>query len=80
MPWQKLTSVMGLMWASTVVPLIEQGVIMEGELIQTASEKHFSPSDHSSFLASSRIALLRISGGERGTVGLREGSVKRSLD
>ena len=75
-----LTSMMGLMWASTVVPLIEQGVIMDGEQIQTASEKHFSPSDHSSFLASSRIALLRISGGERGTVGQSEGSVKRSLD
>ena len=75
-----LTSIMGLMWASTVVPLIEQGVIMEGELIQFSSEKHFSPSDHSSFLASSRITLLRISGGERDTVGLKEGSVKRSLD
>jgi len=34
------TSMMGLMWASIVV-LIEQGVIMEGELIQIASEKHF---------------------------------------
>ena len=70
-----LTSMMGLMWASTVVPLIEQGVIMEGELIQIASKKHLSPSDHSS-LASSRIASLRISGGEAGTVGLREGAVK----
>ena len=29
---------MGLMWASTVVPLIEQGVIVEGELVQIASE------------------------------------------
>ena len=67
-----LTSMMGLTWASTVVPLIEQGVIMEGELIQISSEKHFSPSDHSSFMASSR--------GEGGTIGLREGSVKRSLD
>src|SRR6185436_2878593 len=74
-----LTSMMGLMWASTVVPLIEQGVIMEGELIQISSEKHFSPSDHSSFMDSSRGASLRGSGGEGGTVGLREGSVKRSL-
>jgi len=32
---------MGLMWASVVVPLIEQGVIVEGELIQIASEKCF---------------------------------------
>ena len=71
---------MGLMWASTVVPLIEQGVIVEGELIQIASEKRFSPSDQSSFMASSRGASLQGSGGEGGTVGLREGSVKRSLD
>ena len=71
---------MGLMWASTVVPLIEQGVIVEGELIQIASEKHFSPSDQSSFMASSSGASLRGSGGEGGTVGLREGSVKRFLD
>src|SRR6185295_19905098 len=75
-----LTSMMGLMWASTVVPLIEQGVIMEGELIQIASEKRFSPSDQSSFMASSRSASLRESGGEGGTVGLREVSIKRSLD
>ena len=32
-----LTSMMGLMWASMVIPLIEQGVIMEGELIQIVS-------------------------------------------
>ena len=75
-----LTSMMGLMWASIVVPLIEQGVIMEGELIQISSEKHFTPSDHSSLMASLSIASLRILGGERGIVGLREGSVKRSLD
>jgi len=74
-----LTSMMGLMWASTVVPFIDQGVIVEGEPILITSEKHFSPSDHSSS-ASSRGASLRESGGEGGTVGLREGSVKRSLD
>ena len=73
-------SMMGLMRASTVVPLIEQGVIVEGELIQISSEKHFSPFDHSSFMASSIDVSLRRSGGEGGTVGLREGSVKRSLD
>jgi len=71
---------MGLMWASTVVPLIEQGVIVEGELIKIASEKQFYPSNLSSFMASSRGASLRESGGEGGTVGLREGSIKRSLD
>ena len=75
-----LTSMMGLKWASTVIPLIKQGVIVEAELIQIVSKKHFTPSDHSSFLASSRVASLRISGGERGTVGLKEGSIKISLD
>ena len=75
-----LTSMMGLMWASMVVPLIEQGVIVEGELIQIASEKCFSPSDQPSFVASSRGVSLRGLGGEGGAVGLREGSVKRSLD
>ena len=75
-----LTSMMGLMWAPTVVPLIEQGVIVEGKLIQIASEKCFSPSDQSSFMASSRGASLRGSGGEGGTIGLKEGSIKRSLD
>jgi len=71
---------MGLMWASTVVPLIEQGVIVEGELIQIASEKCFSPSNQSSFMTSSRGALLWGSGGEGGAVGLRGGSVKEFLD
>ena len=71
-----LTSMMGLMWASMVVPLIEQGVIVEGELIQIASKKHFSPSHHSSFMASSRGASLWGSGGEGGVVGLRRGSIK----
>ena len=79
-PGKTLTSMMGLMWASMVVPLIKQGVIVEGELIQIASEKRFSPSDQSSFTASSGSASLRESGGEGGIVGLREGSVNRSLD
>ena len=48
---------MGLIRASTVVPLIEQGVIVEGELIQIASEKRFSPSDYSS-LASMRFDVF----------------------
>ena len=74
-----LTSMMGLMWASTVVPLIENGVIVEGELIQIASEKHFSQYDQSSFMATSRGASLRESGGEGGTVGLREGFLSKYL-
>ena len=41
---------MGLMWASTVIPLIEQGVIMKDELIQIASEKCFSPTIPPSWL------------------------------
>jgi hypothetical protein len=44
-----LTSMMGLQWASTVIPLIEQGTIKEGELIQIASEKHVTSSGHTSF-------------------------------
>ena len=67
---------MGLMWASMVVPLIEQGVIVEGELILISSEKHFSPLDQSSFMASSSGASLWGSGGEGGAVGLRGGSIK----
>ena len=67
------------LWASMVVPLIEQGVIVEGDLIKIASGKRFSPSDQSSFIASSVSASLRELGGEGGTVGLREGSVNRSL-
>ena len=53
-----LTSMMGLKWASMVIPLIEQGMIVEGELIQIASKNYFSSSDHSSFMASSRDASL----------------------
>ena len=72
-----LTSMMGLTWASTVIPPIEHGIIMEGILVQTSSEKHIAPSDHSSFMASSRNGFLRGLGGEGGTVGLRDGSVRR---
>jgi hypothetical protein len=34
-----LTFMMGLRWASTIFPLIEQGMIVDGELIQNALEK-----------------------------------------
>ena len=72
-----LASMMGLKWASMVIPLIEQEMIAEGELIQIASEKHLTPSDHSFFMASSSNAPLRGSRGKGGTVGLREDSVER---
>jgi hypothetical protein len=45
-----LTSMMGLTWASMVIHLIEQARIVEGELIQIASEKCLNPSSHSSFV------------------------------
>ena len=72
-----LTSMMGLTWASMVIPPVEHGMIVEGTLIQTSSEKHLALYDHSSFMTSSRNGLLRGLGGEGGTVGLREGSVRR---
>jgi hypothetical protein len=75
-----LTFMMGLRWASMIFLRIEQGMIVDGELIQIALEKCLTPSDHSSSMASLRIASLGGSGGEGGTVGLREGSVKGFLD
>jgi hypothetical protein len=75
-----LTSMMGLRWASMIFPFIEQRMIIDGELIQISSEKRTTPSAHSSYMASSRIASLGGSGREGGTVGLREGFVKGSLD
>jgi hypothetical protein len=47
-----------------VVPCIEHGMIVEGELLQTASEKCLIPSVHSSLMSSLRDASLRGSGGE----------------
>jgi hypothetical protein len=44
-----LTSMMGLRRASTVIPLIKQGMIVEGEPIQIDLEKCLTPSHHSSF-------------------------------
>jgi len=57
---------MGLKWASLVILLIEQGMIIEGELNQIASQKCLNPFDYSSFMASWRYASLRGSG-EGGT-------------
>ena len=72
-----LTSMMGLTWASTVIPPIEYGMIVEGLVVHTSLKKHLAPSDHSSFMTSSRDGLLRGLGGEGGTVGLRDGSIRR---
>jgi hypothetical protein len=41
-----LTSIKGLRWASMIFSLIEQGMIIDGELIQITSKKHLTPSDH----------------------------------
>jgi len=52
-------------------------MMIEGVLVQTSSEKHIIPSNHSSFMTSLRNGSLRGSRGEGGTVELREGSVRR---
>ena len=71
-----LTSMMGLTWASTVISPIEHGRIVEGILVQMPLEKHLAPSDCSTSTTSSNC-LWRGSGEEGGTIGLREGSVRR---
>ena len=47
-----------------VIPHMEHGMIVEGDSIQTASEKSIILFDHSSLVFSSRSASLRGSGGE----------------
>jgi hypothetical protein len=71
---------MDLLWASTAIPLMEQGTTRESGLIQIASEKHATPSDHSSFVASSRYDSSGGSGDRGGTEGLGEDSVERVLE
>jgi hypothetical protein len=41
-----LASTVGLWRASTTVPLNEQGMVVEGERIQIALEKHFTSINH----------------------------------
>jgi hypothetical protein len=41
-----LTSIVGLRWASMIIPLMEQEMIVEGEQIQSASEKFPTPVSH----------------------------------
>jgi hypothetical protein len=63
-----------------VIPLNKHGTIKEGELIQIASEKRVTPSDHSSIVASSRYALSGGLGGRGGTERLGEKSVEWFLE
>jgi hypothetical protein len=74
-----LTSMTGLRWASMVTPLMEEGRIVEGEQIQSASENCSTPVDHFFSMASMINVSFGGSGGRGGTVGLGEGSVKRFL-
>jgi hypothetical protein len=75
-----LTSIVGLRWASTIVPFMEQEMIIEGEQIQSASEKFPTLVNHFFSMASMIDVSFGGSGGNGGTVGLGEGSVKRFLD
>jgi hypothetical protein len=74
-----LTSIVGLRWASTIIPLMQQEMIIEGEQIQSASEKFPTPVDHFFSMASMIDVSFGGSGGKGGTVGLGEGSIKRFL-
>jgi hypothetical protein len=71
-----LTSIVGLRWASTIIPFMEQEMIVEGEQIQRASKKFPTPVDHFFSMASMINVSFGGSGGKGGTVGLGEDSVK----
>jgi hypothetical protein len=47
-----LTSMTRLRWTSMAIPLMEQGRIVEGEQIQSASKKCSTPVDHFFSMAS----------------------------
>jgi hypothetical protein len=74
-----LTSIVGLRWASMIIPLMEQEIIIEVEQIQRASEKFTTLVNHFFSMASMIDVLFGGSGGKGGIVGLGEGSVKRFL-
>jgi hypothetical protein len=74
-----LNSVVGLRWASTIVTFMEQEIIVEGEQIQSASEKFPTPVNHFFSMASMVDVSFGGSGGKGGIIGLGEGSVKRIL-
>ena len=59
---------------------MEQETIVEGEQIQSASEKFPTPVDHFFSIGSMIDVSFGGSGGKGGTVGLGEGSVKGFLD
>ena len=59
-----LPSMSGISWASATIKLMEHGMIVEGESIQTASEKCPFPFDNSSLVSSLRNASSRGSGGD----------------
>jgi hypothetical protein len=58
---------------------MKQGMIVEGELIKSASEKCSTLVDHFFYMASMIDVSFGGSGGKRGTIGLGEGSVKGFL-
>jgi hypothetical protein len=74
-----LTSIVGLRWASTIIPFMEQEMIVEGEQIQSASEKFPTPVTHFFSIASMTDVTFGGLGGKGGTVDLGEGSVNRFL-
>jgi hypothetical protein len=74
-----LTSLTGLRWASMVIPLKEQRRIIEGEQIQSASEKCSTLVDHFFSMASMIDVSVGGPGGRGGTVGLGKDSIKRCL-
>jgi hypothetical protein len=73
-----LTSMTGLRLAFTVIPFMEQGMIVEGEQIKSASEKFSNLVNYFS-MASMIDVSVGGSGGKGGNVGLGEESVKRFL-
>jgi hypothetical protein len=72
-----LISMMGLRWASMVISFMEQGSIVEGEQIQSSSEKCSTPVDPFFSMASMIDVSVGGSRGKGGTVGLGEDSVKK---
>jgi hypothetical protein len=75
-----LTSMTGLRWDFMVIPFMEQGRIVEGEQIQSASDKCSTLVDHFFSMASMIDVSIGRSGGKGGIIGLGEDSIKRFLD
>jgi hypothetical protein len=62
-----------------VIHFMEQGSILEGEQIQSASDKCSTPVDHFFSMASMIDFSVGGSGGKGGTVGIGEDSFKRFI-